>query len=948
LERRKKESLLEKRAKESEDGEKESVVDSLASLEDFLAEVVSMEKALAELKASVTQSEHQFVAKRLANEATRVVEEAEKKHSNAAESAVPLVSDASQDLAHCITVTHMIEALKAYFSKVSKNAKEAFREMSADQDSEGEVVTQSQFVSFMCKLTEDDDSAFPKYSEDELRTIFDCMDVDKTEVLSEANFLEHFRIRYAVIAPVSITTGRDVKTSKTRRKLAVNEIFVANGVPEKDVNLNIKRISGTTEKDTLEGWVTMAGNSGTVFLSKYNEYDACVKKVEIALREAEDVSSQVSVHLKTKVADLRGIRSGPLADAKAEITRLQARVKNLDSKHQELREQVAAGKLKHQRCIEKEKTRQQQVAERKSAALITTESVKLVTEAEEATAPAAAAAEALLRSGALSASDDPAKAVQEASKAMEEALQVVSRAVADLQSKAEATKRAASGPLAEARSEMAKIKVRLGSVEVKCKRLQASLNEAHTSLVQEAQQVIRAALLRHMEETSTTASSLYKSLRPADADASALVPVARLRELLKGLPECSALPAHQLDIGLSQFGQGISIFGLLASLREYRQCIREVGLLRSGAVSEEGAAPTAEKPVRLLKAGELVEVTGAPDALGRIPCRTLLESRKGCIPVRNEDDEDCSKVVAKPYYFFSAALSFQRGLRSSTETIRKLHIGEVLEVLQGPLKEPPLEFVRAHCKALKDGAAGFLTMKDKTGVANLKQCELLVCTVSIAITTELDVAEGKSIRKLKVGEVLEVVNGFRQDEEHNLSRAHAKALKDGVEGWVTLKGAQGTEYVEKSSRHHACECSLSLEDQLANGSDIVRTLEQGELVEVLEGPLNYSKAGSIRMKGRAILDDQEGWVTVTKLSSQRWLPSMRVVQATSIDDGPMITSCKRIRHLDVGELVEAIELPMLEEKAKVMRVRARAQKDGVVGHVTMKGNKGTVFLESVS
>lgn len=72
---------------------------------------------------------------------------------------------------------------------------------------------------------------------------------------------------------------------------------------------------------------------------------------------------------------------------------------------------------------------------------------------------------------------------------------------------------------------------------------------------------------------------------------------------------------------------------------------------------------------------------------------------------------------------------------------------------------------------------------------------------------------------------------------------------------------------------------------------------------------------------------------------------MKVVKETAMTGGVSIKGSKTLRRLEPSEVVEIIEGPVKEDTVDVMRVRARAMKDGLDGWITIAGNQGTVFLE---
>jgi len=281
---------------------------------------------------------------------------------------------------------------------------------------------------------------------------------------------------------------------------------------------------------------------------------------------------------------------------------------------------------------------------------------------------------------------------------------------------------------------------------------------------------------------------------------------------------------------------------------------------------------------------------------------------------------------------------------TTSKELGKTQIGEVFEVIEGPRKEDPLQVQRIKGKAAKDGKIGWTTLKDAAAVDNFELTKVLVCKSSIAITNSFDIATGKAIRKLEVGEVLDIVEEPKSDESRSLLRVKAKSQKDGKEGWVTMKGNQGTAYVEETSKHYKCVRGVDLEGRFGAGTGpAVRTLEVGELFEVQEGPKMETKQGANRVRGRNVGDGKEGWFTLTKKNMQPWQPSYRCSAAVDLFED--VEATKPVRKLEAGERLEALEPPTLADKdAGIVRIRLRAETDSKVGFATIK-EKGTVFLE---
>eukprot|EP00434_Breviolum_minutum_P009270 symbB.v1.2.008171.t1/scaffold512.1/size193505/12 len=66
--------------------------------------------------------------------------------------------------------------------------------------------------------------------------------------------------------------------------------------------------------------------------------------------------------------------------------------------------------------------------------------------------------------------------------------------------------------------------------------------------------------------------------------------------------------------------------------------------------------------------------------------------------------------------------------------------------------------------------------------------------------TEDATSQSKAIRKLEPNEVVMLLSVPCKDSEIDVMRVKVQTLNDGVEGWVTLSGNQGTEYLKEGGK----------------------------------------------------------------------------------------------------------------------------------------------------
>lgn len=140
-----------------------------------------------------------------------------------------------------------------------------------------------------------------------------------------------------------------------------------------------------------------------------------------------------------------------------------------------------------------------------------------------------------------------------------------------------------------------------------------------------------------------------------------------------------------------------------------------------------------------------------------------------------------------------------------SKTMRRLDVGEVVEVLEGPMEEAAVKVLRARVRLTKDDLEGWVTVAGNQGTTFLEEGGNLFKVVTETILTDSFALDGSSAkessrkpltRKLKVGEVVEVREWAKKEEKSGLMRMKCRVLSDGGTGWVTTVGNQGTIFVE--------------------------------------------------------------------------------------------------------------------------------------------------------
>jgi Ca2+-binding EF-hand superfamily protein len=100
----------------------------------------------------------------------------------------------------------------------------------------------------------------------------------------------------------------------------------------------------------------------------------------------------------------------------------------------------------------------------------------------------------------------------------------------------------------------------------------------------------------------------------------------------------------------------------------------------------------------------------------------------------------------------------------------------------------------AHIDADKDGE---ISLADFESMFQVRY----MCVSAISITDGFEIAKSKTVVKLELDDVVEIV-GEEQKLPNGVSRIECKTVESGKQGWVTMKGNQGTQYLEVFSAYN--------------------------------------------------------------------------------------------------------------------------------------------------
>merc|ERR1712187_437271 len=172
--------------------------------------------------------------------------------------------------------------------------------------------------------------------------------------------------------------------------------------------------------------------------------------------------------------------------------------------------------------------------------------------------------------------------------------------------------------------------------------------------------------------------------------------------------------------------------------------------------------------------------------------------------------------------------------------------------IEGPRKEVLPDAKRGKVKASKDDKIGWITVKDRHDIVYAEpNPKLYTCKEMVAMTDGQDIMSCKVLRKLAVGEFFEASGPVVDDASTGVSRLPGKALQDGKEGWVTMKGNAGTSYVEAAAKYYSVKVECKLEKRFQSaGAESIRSIDVGETFQLLEGPREEKVPPETRAKVR--------------------------------------------------------------------------------------------------
>lgn len=779
------------------------------------------------------------------------------------------------------------------------------------------------------------------FSEERRAAIFTHIDANADGSISLEEFRAAFKQRFICVKEITVTDGFDVSKSKTLDKIVAGTELETEHNPEKDEGTGMMRILCTVLPAGTPGYVTMQGNQGTKFIDLVTPFSVFMKDAEDVVAESTQEVNKVSQWFNGKIKEFTNAgKEGPLADARADLTKLRAGVSGGNDQLSKLRSKMTIGKKEYAKKEVDEKNAHIIAKERKEAdAVIAPAQAKfsaleaVVKALEEAAKPIAG-----LEGSELDSFAAPLSLVEACEGHVESIRKLAEEVKTISKEQQELLPKMAKGPMAEAKRDLQAIIVKSDKSRTLAKqRLDAVQTQCGTIIEARADQV--ANLLRkEAQEKSLSVEQLF-ALVAGGADRISEDAFCRHAQALMG----AAFREEQVRLLCKTLERG----GI--GKRRFQTFVQQYFAVVRGIAITDVFDIKVAKTLRKAENEEVIELLEGPldceaTKVTRVRGKSLADGVVGWVTLKGNQGTPFLQEVEKPHYSCQAEIPLDRDFKSEGEAglVRVLKVDEVLELLEGPRKETYQPGLKVKGKAIKDGALGWFCARDKTGnVFAEADNKYYSCTSSVAMTDSMDIKDCKVVRKLAVGELFTVEEGPLVAEDAGVTRVKGKAIKDDVVGWITIKGNAGTVYAEASSKHFCVLQDVPLTKKFASAgaADDVRILEKGEAMQVLEGPKEETHTPETRIKGRALSDGAVGWISLKKGNTKPWTPYYKCKASVPMHEAAVVAEgATALREIEAGEAVELLEGPVME--GDLVRMKCRAEKDGKVGWVTVKDAAG--------
>lgn len=900
-----------------------------ADLAKLQSRLTQCQVELAKLSRQCSEREQRYVAKRLVLDATAGLERTQAEVEHAGKVAAPLMAEDSADLLKECYLQSMVDALLVHQQAENLSIEALASEVVGGKS----AASSSDVIAFLDKIPGE-----VSLTAEQVSAIFSKLAPDGR--LTPAQLKHALRSRYVCSSgPVAFTDaegGRELGSIEEGEGIEVLET--------KDDKSGNKIAHCILARDGAAVWTTISTSAGDNFTpappsaGRLQSMMACVTGVHNRCTETAEQADK-------KTVEVSGVKHGPLAEIKTKLLQLRTGLSKEQAKIDQLMKKAEAAKNS---LAEQQKAEMHKAQEAKVNAFAS----KAVKEAATAVEAAEEQANKCIMSNKSGSAEKLRKELsttqlQELKKVADSALRSLADAKASVtkgQDGIESFKGVARSLLLEARMELTKLNSRVTASERKLKEATEAVRSAYTQMAKAATQQARSAMRAAARKTGKSTEDLFKQVSGGKDE----ITEKQLQTFVKKLD--SGLTEDQVRLVYNEVAPfGLRAVGFAKAMQEYCTCTKRV------AITATGPAVEGAKTVRTLNAGETFEVLEGPvedpaSKVSRVKGRALRDGATGWVTVQGAQGTPFLRPSTKPYMCVGSTAE-NVGLRKSLDApaaIRDVQVDEVLELLEGPREETGKPSILLRGKASKDSAEGWITMQSSDGTTFAEASkDIYVCKSTIAMTDGFDIKKCKVTRKVEVGETLQVIGGRKEDSNVEITRLQFRAVRDGKEGWVTLKGNQGTIFMEPSPSHYVVKKVATLRQDSEEGSEEVRQLEVGEAFEAEGAPEEVQPEMRLAMQARALSDGQTGWLSfpASAVALRPWGGKYTCKAPTEITPAVAVKGAKALRRTVPGEAFEAVEGPTLDAGSGLRRVRVATAADGIIGWASLRDSDGDAFLE---
>lgn len=655
--------------------------------------------------------------------------------------------------------------------------------------------------------------------------------------------------------------------------------------------------------------------------------DSHVKEVHAKCQEASDAMDRKSV-------EIAAVKQGPLEQVKGKLMQLRAKFSAELAKVGALKKRVSTTKAA---VLQLKKEELQHIEEEKCKAL----AAESVTKGTAAIDAAEAKASKVIDSAKLALPEQQSiQQLQSINNSTDEALESLAQAqsvVTHALGQHEAYKGGARSMLLEARVELKKLAVRATTAERKLRTATEALRSAQAQMVKGATKKACEALRAAARKLNKTIDELFDEV----AGGKAQITESAFKKFVHSL-KGHGLKDDEVSLVYKQFGRhGLRKIGFVKALQEFAKCEKEVAI-----TSGVGASSAV---VRQLEPGELFEIFEGPTQDMRVRGRALRDSAAGWVTVQEGQGGSCLKAREKPFLCASRPVKLHERFDDASPAVKSLQVDEVLELLEGPREEITTPEIHLRMRLCKDPMEGWITIQDGEGRKMASQSEgIYVCKATIAMTDVQDLKRCKVVHKVEIGEPLALIDKQEKTDPAAIKRLKFRGLRHDKEGWVTLKGNQGTTYMEPSQSHYKLTNGTQLRQEMAKDSTILRKLEAGIVMEGLDSPQEVHPNPKMGIRMRSVEDGKVGWVSFFAGPSgpiRPWAPRYTCKAPVALTSALAAKDAAAIRLSEVGEKFDAVEGPTMDKSTGLRRVRCATMEGVLLGWATLRGAEGEIFLE---